>query len=345
MGTELSTIGNEKCSDRTKKGPWPTLLLCLLCFVIDLFSPFPGVCADEGKMSDRPAWPSAIDGWIWDREDKTYDRATLFDHIDGGAEVYLAFNFRQAFVHRYLKPGRPDIVAEVYLMGSPEDAFGVFSLERQDPEASIGQGSEFGGSLLRFWKGRTFVSVLGEGVGKDIEAAVLGLGRKLSASIKETGEPPRMLRYLPNLPSLPPRDRLCFVRSHILLNRCFFLSHNNLLKLGSDVQAVLAGYSQGKTKIRVLIVGYPSEARAESAFESFRSAYMPDADRNNTVRTEDNTWTKSEHYQKFIVVVFGTPLQSQAETLIQAVVAKLKLPAPRLGEDFPTVVPGIFQAR
>ena len=259
-------------------------------------------------MADRPAWPSAIDGWTWDRKDKTYDRETLFDHIDGGAEVYLAYNFQKAFVHRYLKTGRPDIVAEVYIMGSSEDAFGVFSLERQDPEAGIGQGSEFGGSLLRFWKGSIFVSVLGEGAGgKDIEAAVLGLGRALAASIKETGEPPRMLRYLPDLPSLPPRDRLCFVHSHILLNRCFFLSHTNLLKLGSDVQAVLARYSQGNTKIRVLIVGYPSEARAGSAFAGFRSAYMPDADRNNTVLTEDNTWTKSEPYQKFVIVVFGAP--------------------------------------
>ncbi len=324
MDTAQSEKGNEKIRVRAGRLR-PALILCFLYFVLNLFAPFPGICDEEVKMADRPAWPSAIDGWTWDREDKAYDRETLFDHIDGGAEVYLAYNFRKAFVHRYLKAGRPDIVAEVYIMGSPEDAFGVFSLERQDPEAGIGQGSEFGGSLLRFWKGRTFVSVLGEGAGgKDIEAAILGLGRALAASIKKTGEPPRMLRYLPDLPSLPPRDRLCFVRSHILLNRCFFLSHTNLLKLGGDVQAVLAGYSQGKTKIRVLIVGYPSEARAESAFAGFRSAYMPDADRNNTVRTEDNTWTKSEHYQKFVIVVFGAPLQSQAEALIQAVVAKIK---------------------
>ena len=75
-------------------------------------------------------------------------------------------------------------------MGSAEDAFGVFSLEQQDPEAGIGQGSEFGGSLLRFWKGPYFVTVLGNGTGKELEAAVLDLGRELAKGIKETGEPP-----------------------------------------------------------------------------------------------------------------------------------------------------------
>lgn len=275
-------------------------------------------------MADHPNWPPTIDGWTWDKEDKMFDRETLFDHIDGGAEVYLAYNFQRAFVRRFIKPGRPDIVAEVYKMGSSEDAFGVFSLERQDPEAGIGQGSEFGGSLLRFWKGRYFVSVLGEGAGKDIEAAIIAFGRALAASIKETGEPPRILRYLPDLPRLSSRDRLCFVRSHILLNRCFFLSHNNLLELGSDVEAVLARFPSGKNKIRVLIVCYPSEARAASAFAGFRSAYMPEADRNNLVRTEDQTWTKAETYREFIVIVFGTPLPSQAEDLVQSIVLKIK---------------------
>lgn len=275
-------------------------------------------------MADRITWPSGVGGWIWDKEDKAFNRETLFDHIDGAAEVYLAYNFQAVSVRRYIKTGQPDIVAEVYKMGSSEDAFGVFSLERQDPEAGIGQESEFGGSLLRFWKGRYFVSVLGEGDGKEIKAAILSFGGKLAALLKETGRPPRILRYLPDLPSFPSRDKLCFVRNHILLNRCFFLSHDNILKLGSDVQAVFASYPKGTNKIRELIVRYPSKAKARSALDSFKSAYMPEAGQENSVRTEDNTWTKIEHYRKYIIVVFGAQLQSDADRLIQSTVAKLK---------------------
>ena len=320
----LQENGCKKYRTRTERSLRFALILFFLCFILNLFSPPLGFCAKKDKMVDRIAWPSEIGGWTWDKEDKAFNRETLFDHIDGAAEVYLAYNFQQASVHRYVRTGQPDIVAEVYKMGSSEDAFGVFSLERQDPEVGIGQGSEFGGSLLRFWKGRYFVSVLGEGAGKEIEAAVLSFGLRLAASIKETGQPPRLLRYLPDLPLLPSRDKLCFVRSHILLNRCFFLSHENILKLGSDVQAVFARYPKGNNKIRVLIVCYPTKARAGSALVSFKSAYMPEAGQNSSVRTEDNTWTKIEHYRKFIIVVFGTALQSDADHLVQFTVAKLK---------------------
>lgn len=321
MNTEHQENG---CEEKGTRAGIRLRFALILFFLLNLFAPPVGFCMNEGQMADRLAWPSAIDGWTWDKEDKAFNRKTLFNHIDGAAEVYLAYNFQQASVHRYVKTGQPDIVAEVYLMGSSEDAFGVFSLERQDPEVGIGQGSEFGGGLLRFWKGRYFVSILGEGEGKEIEAAVLKFGRKLEASIKETGQPPRILRYLPDLSSLPPYDKLCFVHSPILLNRCFFISHDNILKLGSDVQAVLVRYPQGNRKIRLLIVGYPSEASARSALQSFKSAYMPESGQNNSVRTEDNTWTKIELYRKFVVVVFGASLQSDAGQLVQFTVAKLK---------------------
>jgi hypothetical protein len=297
------------------------LALFYFCFSLNLLVLPSGAGEGDEKMTDKVIWPTEINGWQWDKENRTYNRETLFDHIDGGAEVYLAYNFKQATVHRYQNPGYPDIVAEVYKMGSSEDAFGVFSLERQDPEAGIGQNSEFGGSLLRFWKGPHFVSVLGEGAGKAIETAVLRLGRELDLALKETGPPPRILGLLPDLPSL---DRLCFVHSHVLLNRCFFLSHSNLLRLDRDVQAALGRYVDGTNKIRVLLILYPSETRARSAFNGFRAAYMPEAGQSHAVKTEDGTWTKAETHQKWVIIVFGTNLESQAETLIRSTVTKLQ---------------------
>ena len=209
-------------------------------------------------------------------------------------------------------------------MGSSEDAYGVFSLERQDPEAGIGQGSEFGGSLLRFWKGRYFATVLGNGTGKELEKAVLSLGQELDRGIKETGEPPRLLRCLPERADLPPPEKLCFVRSPVLLNRCFFISHQNILRLANDVQALLARYSQGKNKLRLLLVRYPTAARARSAYASFRSAYLPEAGPGGAVRTEEGAWTRAERFNHFIGIVFGAGDPAEAEQWIQTTVTQFK---------------------
>jgi len=101
--------------------------------------------------------PREFSGWEATGSGVVYDRDTLFDYIDGGAELYLAYDFRRMLACRFERDGHPAIVADVFDMGSSEDAFGVFSTERQDPEAGIGQGSEYAVGLLRFWRGRFFV--------------------------------------------------------------------------------------------------------------------------------------------------------------------------------------------
>jgi hypothetical protein len=303
----------------------------LALFLLWLFIPqsdliaSPGYGAERGgNMTNIMSWPRSMMGWSWDQEDKVYDRETLFDYIDGAAEVFLAYNFQKAHVHRYVKRGQPDMVAEVYEMGSSADAYGVFSLERQDPEVGIGQGSEFGGSLLRFWKGKTFVSILGEGAGKEIEEVVLSLGRDLAARIKESGDPPRLLRYIAPLDPFLEPDRLYFVRSHVLLNRRFFISHQNILQMGSDVQAVLARYSRGQEKTHLLLIRYPSEAKAASAFNSFKSAYLPESGADNVLRTEESRWTKLERFREFLMIVFGSQSPSEAARIIQYTITKIK---------------------
>ena len=307
------------------KGVQSPLSFIIFLLTLIFFASLPVFGSDDGgKMADSISWPTEIMGWSRDLEDRIYDRESLFDYIDGAAEVFLAYNFQKASVRRYVKPGQPGLVAEVYGMGSSEDAFGVFSLERQDPEAGIGQGSEFGGSLLRFWKGRFFVSILGEGTGKDLEEAVLSLGRDLAARIEEKGEPPRILRSVSALPTFPQPDRLYFIRSHVLLNRRFFISHQNILQLGSDVQAVLARYPREKEKTHLLLIRFPSETKALSAYKGFKSAYLPESGPDNALRTEEGRWTKLERFKEFLLVVFGSHSSSEAEKIILSTIAKLK---------------------
>jgi hypothetical protein len=58
-----------------------------------------------------------------------YKPDTLYQYIDGGADVYLLYDF-QVLLHQDFKAGAADITADVYDMGKPEDAFGIYSAER-----------------------------------------------------------------------------------------------------------------------------------------------------------------------------------------------------------------------
>jgi len=282
-----------------------------------LFLPSIVLCNERTNMNNAAIWPPDVEGWKLTDIPGDYDSKTAFKYMNGAAELYLAYNLKYLTVLRYEKPGRPAISAEFFEMGSSADAYGVFSFEQQDPDAGIGQGSEFGGGMLRFWKGRFFVAIYGEESGPDMDKTILTLGHKLASAVKETGSPPKLLTCLPDKGSVFTRRKVWFVRSHILLNQRFFISHQNILNLSPDVEAALARYDIGKDKFYLLLIQYPSPGKGIEALTSFKKAYMPDSEGQYSVRTENGKWTKAGLQKEFVMIIFDAPDELLAEGLMK----------------------------
>lgn len=269
----------------------------------------------------KPGFPKQVEEWRLEGQEESYSPETLFDYMDGAAELYLAYNFRSMKMARYSKGEGPRIVAELYEMASSEDAFGVFSFEREDQEAGVGQGSEMGGGILRFWKGRYFASLYGEG--EVPEASILALGKAIEARIQDQGRPPQLLELLPE-PSqgLEPKS-VRFFRNHVCLNQRFFIANKNILLLGPETGGVLALLSGPWGKVHLVMVRYPSQDKAAAAEASFRSAYMPEAGQEGRLRTEDGRWTGTMRERDLWVGVFGAASEEDLARILDMVLGKL----------------------
>jgi hypothetical protein len=302
-----------------------TLLVCLVIFIIPFSVPDKAFSDDEAIMKGSSAlWPAETDGWKIAEGPTPYDTVTAYKYMNGAAELFIAFNMRTLTVVRYEKPGQPAVTLEIFGMASPEDAYGLFSFESDDPKGSIGQGSEFGGGLLRFWKSNYFVSVYGDGPGAAVEAATLSLGRRIASSIKETGNPPKILAFLPDGLRQFAKNQTWFLHSHILLNQRFFIANENILNLAGDVDAALGRYAHGKDKVQLLVVKYPSQPRAEEALKGFKKAYMNGGAAGISVKTENNKWTAAAEYGDYLAIVFDAPDEPFAKQMIELTAERLK---------------------
>ncbi len=261
--------------------------------------------------------------WKWDGKEMKYNSKTLFDYMDGAAELYLAYGFQHLTIRRFERPKQPPINVELYEMASSEDAYGVFSFERQDEAVGIGQGSEFGGGLLRFWKGKYFVSIYADGEGAEVESAILKVGKDVADSIPATGPEPKLIALLPGRELGLVDKTVRYLKSHVLLNQRFFVAHQNILSLNRKTEAVLAQYLRGKEKIHLLLIRYPGLKEAGDAFQHFVKAYLPDAGGKDRLRTEDGKWTFARQQNEFVLILFGCPTEADAEILLKATEERL----------------------
>jgi hypothetical protein len=278
---------------------------------------------EKGKMHQEISLPSEAGGWRWDGKGMNYDSRTVFKYMDGAAELYLAYGFQSLAVRRFEKLTQPSLIVELYEMASSEDAYGVFSFEHQDEGVGIGQGSEFGGGLLRFWKGNYFVSLYAEGEGAEVESGILKMGRAVANSIPATGLEPKWVGSIPGMDLGLVDKSVRFLRSHVLLNQRFFIAHQNILNLNRKTEAVLAQYIRDKQKTQLLLIRYPDLKEAVDAYQSFMKIYLPEARGKDRLRTEDRKWTFARQQNEFVVIVFGAPTEADAEALLRATEEKL----------------------
>lgn len=275
----------------------------------------------EGSAQElRDLVPTSMSGWKTSGKDGLYDRKTLFQYINGAAEVYLAYDFRQAFARKLVKPGQPPITVDVFDMGSSEDAYGIFTFERESGDVGIGQDSEYAAGLLRFWKGRYFVSILADRETSSTRKAVMALGKAVESRIKSIGARPKMLAYLPK-ENLIHNDIRFFHRKSGL-DYQFYISERNVFALDANTDVLLARYKLGDAKVRLILVQYPAEESAKSALDSFIKAIIPDS-RDGASRLQKGTWIAAKSRGRFVAVVFDAPTEERATSLIGSTLARI----------------------
>lgn len=283
----------------------------------------PGIAS--GAESDLASLlPSQADGWKPAPPDEraTYD--TLFNLIDGGAEVYRSLNVRRVISRRYAKPGDPDLIADIYDMGSDEDAYGAFHFDiREHKSAKIGRESEWEKTNLFFWKDRYFVSVAAIATGPAAENAVLTIGRAIAAAIPRDGDVPELASGLPKDGLL--ESQIHYFHDWPLLSRHYAPADDNVLKLDKTTRGVVARYRNPAADelTTVIQIRYSSPGAAQQALAAYRAKVMPKADGTGLHKDEKGRWSAARTGGDRIVIVLNAP--SEKETLRR--ISQL-LPAP-----------------
>ena len=270
-----------------------------------------------------PKIPKQVMDWKASGQDAVYNRKNLYDYMDGGAEVYLAFDFREVFVRKFADAAADEIVLDIYDMGSPAEAFGMFSCDRQDPEAGIGQGSEYGPGLLRFWRGCYFVSVTVAGNEAKAEAAVRALGQAVAPLLGPDGAVPDMLRQLPAAGL--KAEKTAYFHNNIHLSNRYYISPENILNLDERTACLFAEYDSGSgDSARLLVVRYPEAAGAQAAARSFRTSLLPGADADGAARIENKGWSMVRVRGNLLAAVFEASSEDYARRLAEAVLGSLQ---------------------
>jgi hypothetical protein len=270
-------------------------------------------------------FPETVGGWKALGAAERFNRETIFSYMNGAAEVYLMHGFRVLQVRRYAKPDGPQVVIEVFDMGSPEGAYGAFShsgdLEGQ--EVAVGQGGHYLSGLLSFWKGRYLVCLsVRDGAPVPLQE-IRPIAAAVAAAIRSAGRRPDLAQ---RLPSRGLRQRTVrYFRSPAALG----YHYDPLGKLpgfdGSG-EAVLAEYRRASATSLLLLLRFSDAPRAVQAREAvLRRLLGPSALAGSPApgRRPDGKWTAASAAGRMLAAVLEAPTESEARELLAEAISSL----------------------
>ena len=185
-------------------------------------APEPAPQPESTKDSFLPP-PDFLVGWTRDGEVKRYDSDTLFDHINGEADVYYPYGFVGVETTRYVHGTAENtaVTADVYEMGSLLEAFGIYSNYRPADAETIALGVEGirGDYQLLFYKDMHFVRINASGEPGDTREAMTACGEAIAGALPGTNDPPTELDFIA-IDGIVP-DSVKYIAESLLGYRCF----------------------------------------------------------------------------------------------------------------------------
>ena len=271
-------------------------------------------------------------GWILRGAPQTFSKKTLFNHINGQADLFLQYGFERSIfaVYKNKKASEEKVDLDIYDMGNVIQAYGIFSRFRQDDQsAGIGLDSNLKDRSILFYKGKHFVVLRAT---ESIPSHLKQIAKMIENRIIDSSLPPKEIGYFPKT-GLKPGSIEYYPQG--LMGRQFLKRGFKATYVVPDEKESRQGTDSGSPDSQLFIAIFDNPQEAVNALKSFKELLskkgsaqtdIPAQSGPETVKGEDPYQGKLIIVRKdrYLVGAAGFKQEKTAESLLAELIASIK---------------------
>ena len=209
-----------------------------------------------------------LQNWKAQNAPQLYKGEDLYLYIDGGAEIYHEYGFKQVLIQDYKSAAGKSLSLEIFEMADSECAFGIYTFKSsgKGQPIAVGQDGQLEEYYLNFWKGNVLVTLTGFDSSRDVIQGLMLIAKSVDAKVKTPGRRPSLVEIFPKewLPIL----RLKYLKGVLGL-------YNNHSFFARDVfrfrEAVIGAIDGGK--FTIFVFRYSSQEECRRRFQEVKAAF------------------------------------------------------------------------
>lgn len=216
----------------------------------------------------------------------------LFFLINGGADIYLEYGFKDVISVSFENEQKLRFKAEIYQMQNDSAAYGIFSFNRNDRKIyhDIGDESIRQNDYVIFIKGPYYVVLTTQANQEEQKINLPGKAKRIAAKIKGSGAVPLLVS---EYDSLAPSA--IYLRGNLALSNIYLFDY-------TDVFQFLEGIYFQKHGVSAFIFQYPSSEAVEKVLEKSKIRFQSSTRFHNFKENETGfeIMDKKEQLVRFI---------------------------------------------
>lgn len=247
-------------------------IFLIIILFLSLLNVNGGFLRGKNELSIRSLLPE-IESWKFSEAPQNYLSETLYEYINGAAEIYLGYDFKELIVGLYKKADTEASVSiEIYDMGNEKNSFGIYSAERFPDNRFIPVGLQgyLEEGAMNFIVGNYYIKLLCFDCEDGSESFLRLFSQEILMRIKEKGQLPPLLQVFPREDLIPNSEKFIlynfmgyeFLNNGYLANykkgelefECFIIEGKN----SEETRNMLARYlaARNKESIQKISFGY-----------------------------------------------------------------------------------------
>ncbi len=227
---------------------------------------------EQALLKILPAGDEA-EGWTPAGDPMFFHGENLFEHINGGADIYYEYGFVALVTQAYEKEDKA-VSIEIYCMDDASAAFGIYSYNRHPTLSPIEVGSD--GTIhskgLFFWQDKFYADVRQLGSAAILSEEFTALAKAIESKIGAKAERPAIMGLLPGENMLPRSE--VYAQSRLAIENQVYIANEDLFRLEKGEAAAIARYRISQPEFSVIVAEYKSEDACGEAFIRFREHFL-----------------------------------------------------------------------
>lgn len=211
------------------------------------------------------------------RETARYGPENLFEYINGGSELYIAYGLRQMLHLSFRDKAQEEIVLDIFEMNDPFSAFGLFTHNMEKFSRHPWGWSESSPNLTRLWFGKFYLTITSLSQSENVAAGYQALCAEMLRQFPDAKlHFPEVYLELPEAQMIPGTER--YFTHPNFVNQLLFVSESDIWS--GDAEAprfAQALYRSGGRPLLLMILDYGDRQQAKK--NSDRLAKLFSADR------------------------------------------------------------------